>query len=112
MPKQLFQKGHPGGPGRPKGSRNQLGEDFIGELYAKFQEHGAAAIEHMAQNDQSGFVKVIAGILPKELEIKRPEQNLSDSDLARVIDALQGQLATSAGQAPPRATAAGSAAVN
>ena len=30
--------------GRPKGSRNQLGEDFISALQADFKEHGTEVI--------------------------------------------------------------------
>ena len=32
-----------GNPGRPKGSRNKLGEAFIADLYAHWQENGVPA---------------------------------------------------------------------
>jgi hypothetical protein len=35
----------PGNPGRPKGSRNKLGEAFIQALAEDFERHGAEAIE-------------------------------------------------------------------
>ena len=34
-----------GNPGRPKGSRNKLGEAFIEELYQSWLANGATAIE-------------------------------------------------------------------
>jgi hypothetical protein len=41
-----FVSGNIGG-GRPKGSRNQLGEAFIDDLYAHWKIHGVAAIAEM-----------------------------------------------------------------
>ena len=35
----------PRNPGRPKGSRNKLGEDFIAALAADFAEHGKCVIQ-------------------------------------------------------------------
>ena len=34
----------PGNPGRPKGSRNKLGEDFIAAVAEDFAKHGMKAI--------------------------------------------------------------------
>ena len=39
-----FVLGNSGGPRRPKGSRNRLGEEFLADLYADGAEHGAAVI--------------------------------------------------------------------
>ncbi len=41
--KGRFLSGNSGG-GRPKGSRNQLGEAFIADLYADWQANGAETI--------------------------------------------------------------------
>ena len=40
----------PGNPGRPKGSRNKLGEAFIEDLHAAWEKHGMAAIEATIKN--------------------------------------------------------------
>src|SRR5262245_36762420 len=37
----------PGNPGRPKGSRNKLGEAFIQALAEDFERHGAEVIERV-----------------------------------------------------------------
>ena len=37
----------PGNPGRPKGSRNKLGEDFIQALAVDFDRHGTETIERV-----------------------------------------------------------------
>jgi len=59
-----------GGPGRPKGSRNRLGDAFIEALAADFDEHGVATIEKVRQRDPTAYVKIISGILPREAIIR------------------------------------------
>ena len=63
-----FITGNNGG-GRPKGSRNKLGEKFIEDAYAEWRKSGPAALETMAKTDPGGFVRVIAGILPAKLDV-------------------------------------------
>jgi hypothetical protein len=63
-----FVQGYKGG-GRPKGSRNKLGEKFIADAYADWCKHGIEALQRMRANDPSGYVRVIAGILPDKLEV-------------------------------------------
>jgi hypothetical protein len=55
--------------GRPKGSRNKLSEDFLSVLCADFEEHGPAAVVTMRENDPSSYVKVVAGLVPKDMNV-------------------------------------------
>ena len=57
-----FLTGNSGGPGRPKGSRNKLGEEFVSAMYADFLEHGVAAIERMREEDPTAYVRVISSL--------------------------------------------------
>jgi len=89
-PKRKMPEGRPfqpGNPGRPKGSRNKLGEEFIQKLYADFQEHGEAAIVRVREEKPEHYLKVIAGILPKELKITN-ESDLTDDQLIERIRQL------------------------
>jgi hypothetical protein len=83
-----FEKGQSGNPnGRTKGNRNKLGEEFIQKLYADFQEHGETVIEAVRTEKPDAYLKVIAGILPKELKITN-ESDLSDDQLIERIRQL------------------------
>lgn len=56
-----------GNPGRPKGARQKLSTDFLKALSQSFEEKGPATIEAMRSTDPSGYCKIIASLLPKEL---------------------------------------------
>jgi hypothetical protein len=58
-----------GNPGRPKGSRNKLGEAFIEALQEDFEKHGVAAIETVRCEKPDQYLKVIASILPKDINV-------------------------------------------
>ncbi len=85
-----FVAGSSGNPmGRPKGSRNKIAEAFLTALQADFAEHGKVAIENMRTDKPAEYIKVIAGLLPKEMALRRPEQELTDGELAEMLDALK-----------------------
>ena len=86
----IYKKGHPGGPGMPKGSRNKLSEDFLKALYDDFTAHGKATIEAMRVNDPSGYVKTIAGLLPKDVRVT--DCRLVEMTDAEILSQLKGIL--------------------
>lgn len=59
----------PKSPGRPKGSRNKLGEAFLNALHDDFKDHGAEAIVKVREEKPDAYMKVIASILPKEIDL-------------------------------------------
>jgi hypothetical protein len=80
-----WQPGQSGNPaGRPKGARSKLGELFLENLLTDFQQHGVAAIEKVREDDVTQYVKVVASILPKELEAGERLGNILEDILARV----------------------------
>lgn len=83
--KGRFVSGNSGG-GRPKGSRNKLGEQFIQDLYADWIEHGVAAVAVVRAERPQDYLKVVASILPKELHVR--ESALEDMSADDIRDAL------------------------
>lgn len=97
-PAHLFKPGQSGNPGgRPKGSRNKLGEAFIEDMYAQWKERGAEVIEKVIAERPQDFMKCVASLLPQQMEIKRPEEEMSDEELADALGKLDTLLALARG---------------
>lgn len=64
-----FLKGHIGGPGRSKGSRNKLGEAFIADMYEAWQTSGADVLTKVINADPATFLRSMVAILPKVLDV-------------------------------------------
>lgn len=97
-----FQPGQSGNPrGRPKGSRNKLAEDFVADVAAAWERDGKAAIEMAMVESPMGFVRMVASIIPQEVDhrIKDLEDMTDDEIDARIARGvgLLGLLAGSAG---------------
>lgn len=80
----------PVSPGRPKGSRNKLGEAFIEALKDDFQAHGKAAIVEVRETKPDQYLKVIASLMPKDvnLNITDDASEMTDDELADRIAKL------------------------
>ena len=91
VPPQLipWKPGQSGNPkGRTKGSRHRLGEDFLNKLQADFHEHGVRVIAQVREERPHEYLKVLAGILPKQIEIKDDLSEMTDEQLAALHSAL------------------------
>lgn len=82
----------PGQGGRPKGSRNKLNEAFIQALCADFDTHGAEVIQRTREEKPDVYMKVVASLLPREVEIKRPLEDMSDDELVNAIELIRASI--------------------
>jgi hypothetical protein len=64
-----FLPGNSGFGGRPRGSRNKLTTEFLDALYADFQANGAEAVARCRKEKPAEYVRIVASILPKDLEL-------------------------------------------
>ena len=95
--KGRFIPGNNGGSGPPKGSRNLLGEAFIADLYADWLKHGVATIEKVRAARPADYLKVVASILPRDLNVKvSAVENMTDDELNATIERLLVELGYSA----------------
>lgn len=82
-----------GNGGRPKGSRNRISEAFLKALSDDFDEHGVATIETVRVEKPHEYLKIIASLLPKQVEIKEGAfDGISDDELAALVVAARSAL--------------------
>lgn len=83
----------PGNPGRPKGARNKLGEAFLEAMHDDFEAHGVAAIVQVRTEKPDQYLKVIASILPKDLNVNINQMDdLTDDQLIQRIRSLDSAI--------------------
>ena len=70
MPREdtQFKKGHKGG-GRKKGSKNKISKVALNAIYRDLQDNAGDSIELLRDKDLSTYWRVIAGLIPKDLDI-------------------------------------------
>lgn len=89
-----FQPGQSANPGgKPVGARNRLTAAFLNALAKDFDENGAAAIKECRETKPEAYIKAIAALCPKEIEVKSPLQELKDDELLNAVRALESFLA-------------------
>ena len=83
-----FKPGQSGNPkGRPQGSRNKLSEEFFRDLCDAWQAFGKPALMTAAWTHPVEFVRVVASLIPRELEatITPVTERMSNAQLEAII---------------------------
>jgi Family of unknown function (DUF5681) len=91
-----WKPGQSGNPkGRPQGSRNKLSEDFLADLHESWLALGKAALVTAAWTDPVAYVRLVASLMPRELEATIPivPERMSTAQLeALIARGIEGSL--------------------
>lgn len=80
-----FVPGTSGNPsGRPRGARTKLGEMFLEALRDDFETHGVVAITKVRDERPHEYLRVIASLMPKDLNL-----NVNNLDAATDDELVQ-----------------------
>jgi hypothetical protein len=89
----LFEKGRSKTGGRAKGAKNRLSHAFLTALAADFEQHGVEALKIARIEKPVEYIRIVAGLMPKEFEIIDSRlTDLSDEELDVFIAKLRAQL--------------------
>lgn len=90
-----FVKGQPGGPGRPKGSKNTVPMEVAKAILESYDHRGG--VKWLNRLEDKFFVELFKPLVPKTLDmtVKGAEQfvnlrGLSDAELERIAQAAKG----------------------
>lgn len=88
-----FLPGNSGFGGRPKGARSKLGEAFIEDMLADWEANGPAAIVTVREKKPDAYLRVIASILPKDLNVNiNNTDHMTDEQLIERIRQLDAAI--------------------
>ena len=86
-----FIMGHKGGPGRPRGARNKLGEDFLAAVCADWAEHGARVLCEVREKSPAIYLRVVASLVPQHLAIETIGDDIDEMTAAELRQYLAAQ---------------------
>jgi hypothetical protein len=90
-----FQPGRARTGGRARGTRNRLSHSFLESLHADFLEHGEEVIKIVRFEKPHEYLKVVAGLMPRELDITTSHiEQISDEELDAFITYTRQMLAS------------------
>jgi hypothetical protein len=76
--------------GRPPGAKNKLQRDFLEALAKDFADHGEAAIKIVRIEQPDVYLKVVASLMPKELEVEHSQLgDMSDDEVNALLEYVQ-----------------------
>lgn len=83
LTEHAWRAGQSGNPkGRPKGARNKLGEAFLQDMLADWEEHGPGTIQAVRLDRPDVYLKVVASVLPKDINVNmNPLEEATDEEL-------------------------------
>lgn len=93
-----WEPGKSGNPGGRPASRNRLTARFLNDLADDFEANGKEAIQKCRETKPDAYIKAIAALCPKEIELKRPLEEMATDELISALNALTSYLASQTDQ--------------
>ena len=86
--------------GRPKSSRHKINEHFLRDLQALWEKHGYDILEATAAKKPEVIVKAMVALLPKQVELAKPLEEMTDEQLAVIAGHLLAKYGRAVEAAP------------
>src|SRR5262245_53539828 len=91
----LFQPGQPKTGGRRKGSRDRISTALLEAIARDFEEHGEEAVKIARVERPVEYLRIVAGLLPKEFEIVDSRlHDITDEELDAFIEVARRRIIT------------------
>lgn len=86
-----WKPGQSGNPkGRPKNAKQKLSDTFLADMLEAWERDGKSAIERVIKDRPHEFIKSVAAIVPKDVNIRTEVvQELTDDELISALAALR-----------------------
>ena len=90
--------------GNPGGNRHRtrhlLNQEFMQALLLNFRHEGKRAIEKVARNQPGVYLKILALLVPREMQIEHTNRikQMTDEEIEQAIEAIQAMLEQRAGE--------------
>ena len=97
-----FQQGQSGNPhGNRHRTRHLLNQEFMQALLLNFRHQGKKAIEKVARDQPGVYLKILALLVPREMQIEHTNRikQMTDEEIEQAIEAIETMLAARAGEA-------------
>ena len=91
-----WKPGQSGNPvGRPRGSRNKLGEAFIQDMYEAWKTSGQEVLTRVIKEEPAAFLRSMVALMPKEMDLNVNRYDaMTDEQLkSQVLAALREAIA-------------------
>jgi hypothetical protein len=82
-------------------TRHLLNQEFMEALLLNFRHEGKKAIEKVAREQPGVYLKILALLVPREMQIEHTNRikQMTDEEIEQAIEAIQTMLAARAGEA-------------
>ena len=94
-----FRQGVSGNPhGNRHRTRHLLNQEFMQALLLNFRHEGKRAIEKVARNQPGVYLKILALLVPREMQIEHTNRikQMTDEEIEQAIEVIQTMLAARA----------------